>query len=148
MTCLSHTNGSFSIHSTPHCPLQCPSCTPCRERKARQFEQILFFSWSYDSITHARRARLADWCWLTFRECVTCHLSHSEVASLGIGQPNNQTSSHSLNPSVNLQRSLSVNLWQSATRPTRANESQIQGFSSVLWLSRWSADVTWPCMVS
>ena len=27
---------------TAHCRQQCPSCTPCQERKAQQSEQILF----------------------------------------------------------------------------------------------------------
>ena len=39
-----------------HCRQQCPSCTPCQERKAQQSQQILF-SRGYDPFTHARRAR-------------------------------------------------------------------------------------------
>ena len=37
---------------------------------ARHWSSTDSFSWGHDSITHVRRARLSDSCWLAFPECV------------------------------------------------------------------------------
>ena len=54
---------SFIFCVTAHCRQQCPSCTPCQERKAQQSSQILFLR-GYDPCSHARGARpLTDVGW-------------------------------------------------------------------------------------
>ena len=45
LICLSNSLRSFDpFYVTAHCRQQCPSCTPCQERKAQQPQQIPFFA--------------------------------------------------------------------------------------------------------
>ena len=53
---------------TAHCRQQCPSCTPCQERKAQQSQQILFRGVMTPSLMPVGQA--SHWCWLTLPECV------------------------------------------------------------------------------
>ena len=43
-----------------HCPLLCPSCTPCHESKAQQFEQILSLGVVTPSLMSAGPGCLTD----------------------------------------------------------------------------------------